>query len=256
MSAKDLGIFLAIVVVIIIGLFIFQQNRQGKDDVSHSIEQYKRIMKVAEKSNSAGMLNMAMAINKFQKKNGHYPKNLMMLHPEFIPYKPFITDLDWNYHLKNKTYMLQKSLAGQSIVASTGPDLKVSTEESGSSVSKKIVVAANTSKTAKSPLKKPAPKPDQVKKVSPQDLMKISAPVKKPEKKTKVVQSKPPSNIIKKGLNKNEKYLLSLNNYGLYIWKTPDGIIGFSDTQYPDEKKLSIFRDQSWIEYINHTDIQ
>ncbi|MFH2060575.1 MAG: hypothetical protein ABIJ59_16955 [Pseudomonadota bacterium] len=82
----------------------------------------------------------------------------------------------------------------------------------------------------------------------------LSNEIKKPDIKTlndnaKVSKVIPKFTIVKKELNTNEKFLLTFDRSKLYIWKTNEGVIGFSDIQYPEKKDLTIYKDKSWIKY-------
>ena len=213
--------------------------------------------------------------NKFHQEKGHYPNNLLKLYPEFIPEKSFISELKWKYRLGKKSYLLQKSVGKGQIVASMGPDLKLKTEEGAALIPAKMVASVNKSKASKQPVKKTKLKPPQQ---SPKKIIVNKAQKTKPDVKENTednqlakllsqnhikisgdknsgTESKPSksnllSTIVKKELNKNEKYRLAGNSYDFYIWKSPDGYIGFSNMRYPDKKNLAIYKDQSWIQYI------
>ncbi len=261
MKTVNIVIFLIIGAILAIGLYLFQQNKQSNALIAHNIQKYQQITKTAKKSSPAGLLAMASAINTFHKKKGHYPDSLLKLYPDIIPEESFITELNWKYYPEKGGYLIQKSIEGGKIIASMGPDFKLKTEMYVSATGTKMLASVTKPKAKKKILKNPIlkiPKTEsdtkknkadnKLAKIALQDQIKTSSNMK-PKKEEKTSQPNQSINIKKKELSNNEKYLLSLDGAGFYIWKTKEGIIGFSDTQYPDEKKLTMFRDQSWIEY-------
>jgi hypothetical protein len=261
METKYLVILL-IIVSIGGGLFFFQKDKQKKNLQDHKINQLRRITKAANKSMPAGMITMATAINKFNEVKGNYPINLLKLYPEFIPEKSFILKVNWKYRPEKNDYLLQKSIGKSQTLVSIGPDLKIQTGDYISSQSTEMVASVDKAKTSiKTGKKSTASKTGQVKpavrmdsdndqlaKLVPPNLIKIPENINIGEerKTTKFISL---SNIVRKKLSKKEKFLLSLNSDNFYIWKSKDGTLGFSNMQYPNEKNLAIYYDQSWIEY-------
>lgn len=258
MKASKIVIFLIVIAVLGTGLYLIQDSKQNKDLVAHNKKQFQQITEVAKKSNSAGLLLMASAINKYYQIKGHYPKDLMDLYPEFIPDKVFISTLNWEYSTKNNTYLIKRNIKGSQTFASMGPDMKLKTgREETSSLAVKIV----SSDTPKTPKKsstfisattksgfKQDTKKDQVAKAFLSNETKKTG-IETSNDSTKEIKFIPEFTIVKKELNNNEKFLLSFDRSKLYIWKTNEGVIGFSDIQYPEKKNLTIYKDKSWIKY-------
>lgn len=277
-------VILIVIVVIGSGLYFFQKHRQKKAVIAHNIEQLQRITKVAKKSSSAGLLFMATAINKFHKKKGQYPTRLLELYPEFIPEKSFILKLKWKYRPGKNTYLLQKTSGHGKMIASMGPDLRLKTGSDVPLIPAEMVASVDKSKAQNIPQKsekktkpkappkseekamasKVSPKEPDIKKntendqlaiLSPKKLLKTSADIN-PIRKRELYSSNPLTRIVTKDLNKDEKYLLSLDGLNFYIWKSNDGSVGFSNLQYPDEEDLAVYRNQNWIEYIEKPSMQ
>ncbi|MCD4744621.1 MAG: hypothetical protein K8R67_19330 [Desulfobacteraceae bacterium] len=262
-------VILFIIVAIGGGLYFFQKHRQNKDLQTHKTQQLQRITKIAQKSGTAGLVAMASAINKFYQVKGHYPKTLINLYPQFIPHKPFISTIKWQYHPEKNSYLLQKSAGAERGVASIGPDLRLRTGDDVSVTPAKMVASVDKStspKKSKTPQKsvkktgginvsqagsdpKKNTKNNQLAKLSTQGSVKITENINLREESTPY-KSDLLSSVVKKKLNKNEEFLRSFDGDNFYIWKSKDGTIGFSNMQYPDENKLAVYRNQSWIEYI------
>jgi hypothetical protein len=260
MNAKNVILFLVVILAIVGGLYLIQDKKQNKELTAHNMQRFKQITKIAKKSSHAGLLEMASAINKYHRIKGHYPNKLIDLYPEFIPDKSFISTLKWKYSTENKSYLLQKNVAGKQSFSSIGPNLKLKT-----GTHKDRIVSTNAPQN-KQLLKKPDTpkhpkiKPDINKNVTLDELKRVVSSKKvKPvqdlrinKKKKKASKPKQSLSNFKKELGKDEKFLLSFDDNRFYIWKGKDGFIGFSDTQYPDEKEFSIYRDKGWFAYTDY----
>ena len=124
--SKKYIIILVIVVAAAGGLYYYLNYKKEQDLRTHHDRQYTRIIKMAQKSSIAGMVQMARALNAYKEKNGIYPPKLSALHPDFIPVKAFIDDIQWNYTPNAKGFNLSKTIEtkkGKILTASIGPDL-------------------------------------------------------------------------------------------------------------------------------------
>lgn len=263
MKANKIIIFLIIIAILGSGAYLFQKNKQDKALVAHNKLKFQQMTEAAKKSNAAGLLVMASTINKYKRVKGRYPDALLDLYPDFISDKPFISTLNWKYSLKNGSYLIKKNIKGQKTFASMGPEFRLKTGIITSAKQPEILADKkpkfNKIKTVKVAALKSSTNGSDIKehiKLS-QTGENISSPNtnellrdKKKEIVKKNSQLEPSIRIVKKPLNKDEKFLLSLNGDRLYIWKTKNGIIGFSDIQYPTTKQLTIYRNQGWIEYV------
>lgn len=262
MKVKKIVIFLIVAAALGGGLYLFQKDRQSKALIAHNTLKFQQLTKAAEKSSSAGLLVMASAINKYHQVKGRYPEILLNLYPEFIPDKAFISTLNWKYYPETKKYLIKKNVAGKNLYASMGPDLRLQTGIEEAVKLPEAVASLNTS----NPQKTKPPEPVAINPLKPRsDIngdpsvtavtekvvspgIKTTVAIVKPEEKIKT-PDKPAVTMVRKELDQDEKFLLSFDGARLYIWKTRDGIIGFSNVEYPVEKQLTIYRDRTWIEY-------
>lgn len=223
--------------------FYFQKRDKIKEElVQHNTGRFEQMKKTAQKSSAAGMLLMASAINKYNKKNGRYPDKLLQLCPDYIPDKTFITELNWKYTRQGKTYTLKKHVTGQPIIASLGPDLKLTTQSYSAMAPKTMLASVKKNKATKIPVKKPRVKKKIKSILKPRQVADTNLKKSKSRKLPDLI-------ITKRDLAKGENFLSSFSNSGLYIWKSNDGHIGFSDVQYPNDKNMSILKDEGWLEY-------
>lgn len=263
MKANKIVIILIIIAALGSGAYLFQKNKQDKALVVHNKLKFQQMTAAAKKSNAAGLLVMASAINKYKQVKGHYPNALLELYPDFISDKPFISTLNWKYFLKNGSYLIKKNIKGQKTFASMGPEFRLKTGIITSATQPESLVDSRSKfkkiKTVKVATPKNSINGSDIKehiKLS-QTGENISSPHtkallrnKKKEIEKKNNQLEPSIRIVKKPLNKDEKFLLSFSGDRFYIWKTKNGIIGFSDTQYPTTNHLAIYRNQGWVEYV------
>ncbi len=253
MKISKVIVFLIITALLGGGLYLFQNDKNDKALAVHNKQKFEQITKAAQKSSSAGLHIMVSIINKYHKSKGQYPKKLMDLYPEFIPDESFISSINWTYKTENGTYLVEKQIEGKPKV-SMGPDKKLKAGKERIATTKPSI-KSKTSFVALSTKIKPDTKKDKnqiTNRLSSNPInksnKKISGKIKS-NNKINVPKFQPEFTIIKKELNNDEKFLLSLDRYNFYIWRTNEGVIGFSDIQYPDVKNLTIYKDKSWVEY-------
>jgi hypothetical protein len=80
MKANKIVVFLIIIAALGSGAYLFQKNKQDKALVAHNKLKFQQMTVTAKKSNAAGLLVMASAINKFKQVKGHYPNALLDLY--------------------------------------------------------------------------------------------------------------------------------------------------------------------------------
>jgi hypothetical protein len=205
---------------------------------------------------------MATTLNKFHREKGVFPDSLMELYPEFVSEKAFITALDWHYKKDKSGFILKRSIKGQNLYASINSRLKFVTgridEPTGDKQSQQVAVA----KVFKKEDKKASPKVSksefkadidqkkgkQIESITAFHNTSKEVPLKK---QTAKVTAVPAPSFVKESLGEKESYLQSFNNSNLYIWKTPNGTIGFSNIEYPKNEKLVIYDDNGWIKYLD-----
>ncbi len=255
MKTTTIIVILVILSGIGAGWYFLQKDKQDKAIVAHNKKKFQQIIQAARKSDSAGLLLMASTLNKYHKAKGQYPKNLNLLYPDFISDKAFISTLNWEYTTGKDSYTIKRSLNGKKSLFAMGPDLKLKTlrpkilsprEQPVLAKKQKKPAGLMTAKIISAPKTKPEKK--SVATAIPSDEIKKPDSVKTGDIKS-VPDLKPEFAFVKTELKKDEQFLHSFNKANFFIWKTREGVIGFSNIQYPDVKKLTIYRDNSWIEY-------
>ena len=262
---KEYIIILVIAIVGAVGMYVYQDRKKGEDLESHHRQKYSRMIESAQRSSLAGMVHMGKALNKYKKKNGAYPADLSALHPEFIPVKAFIDDLQWNYSLRGKDFYLSKTITtdgNKVLTASIGPDL-MPQEKSDVMVASVEKPKQKPSRNATKPAKKSSKAADSAaltkkskpmanalkQKIPPADL--TNAHGKLNDATKPVAAKKLPLPELEKfatyKLNEKERFVHSINRKFL-VWKNADGSLGFSNVQYPASNEMKIYDEGQWVQ--------
>ena len=264
---KKYIIILIIVIVAAAGLYFYQDQKKAKDLSAHYEREYKRMMDVARRSPMAGLAHMGRALNKYKEKNGAYPARLTDLHPEFIPVKAFIDNIQWHYKPSGNSFHLSKTIKtdGDKLqTASIGPDLRLQKESDVATAAVKTPQKAVNAGKIK-PSKKSA-KPDVL--LASTEKTKTTAKTIKPKIpltelakfSTKSGESAKPADRKKRHLRELEKvatYKLTpkeqfvhgiKSKQEILVWKNDDGSLGFSNIQYPRSKELTVYDKGEWVQ--------
>lgn len=264
---KEYIIILVIAIMVAVGLYIFQDQKQAKDLNSHHKVQYSRMIEVAQKSSIAGLAHMGRALNKYKEKNGAYPAGLSALYPDYVPVKAFIEDIEWQYKVSGKDFFLSKTITtnrGKVLTAFIGPDLMPHNKSDTS----KIVVASvetpnpksagSAAKPAKKSSKKGGAPATTIKSKPMAKALKPEIPAAGPAntrgKSTdpiKPLNSKKPSPELEKfptyKLTEKEQFVHGIKNQFL-VWKNADGSLGFSNIDYPASNELTVYDGEVWVQ--------
>ena len=272
--SKKYIIILVIVIVAAVGVYLYQNYKKENDLRAHHIRQYKRIIEVARKSSIAGLSQMARALNNYNERNGAYPAELSALHPEFIPVKAFIDDLQWNYKPNKSDFYLSKTVTtkkGKVLTASIGPDLIPQEKSQTVAASAKAAKKATSRAISKSLEKSSETGISAAISPKPKSLTPISTPavpsagLKNPpgksddstapailKNKLKPISGKKKlqpdmEKIRTRKLTKKEQFIHGVNQKFL-VWKNADGSLGFSNIQYPTSPELTVYDQGEWIQ--------
>ena len=257
MKAGKIVILLVILILVGAGVYLMQKNKQDKALTTHNQKKFEQLREAAKTSSASGLYEMTAAIKKYHKAKGQYPKKLMDLYPEYIPDRAFISTLNWEYTQEKGSFLVKRAIKGKRLYSAMGPDMKFQRgKQQGADPEQVIVSSGQRQQARKEKASVFSKKPGfttQTPKKTMADLL-TSRTRKRREAGgddalSRLKKQEPDVVIVKKSLENHEKFLLSLDGDKLYIWKTRDGIIGFSDIQYPDVAALTIYKNQSWLEY-------
>lgn len=262
MDKKYLIVFV-VSVVIAGGFFIFKTHKNKKDATAHEIQQYNRMIEVANKSSIAGMSHMGLALNKYKEEKGSYPNNLSALFPDYIPVKAFIDDIQWYYEPGGKDFYLRKTIRTEDnkvLTAAIGSDLRPIEESMMASIDKQKRSPEQTE--TKPVTKMPEPSITLASKNNPKFTTKTETTgpsatshqttIRKPSEPRKSLTSpQSPLNdsetLSKKKLSKKEQFVERVGGSFL-VWKNDDGTLGFGNVQYPTLDKITIYDQGEWLQ--------
>jgi hypothetical protein len=258
---KKYIIAVAIVITIWGAFMVYRQHKKKGDTHTYREKAYDQITEAAKKSPRAGLARMGKALNKYHKDNNAYPSTLMELYPKYLPNKSFIEEVDWYYEPRGHDFYLSKSATvGQKrIVASIDKSLRSKTETT-------VMVATPTPVPKAREVKKPKefevqrPEPSEPEPIDrdrlelareeflkalrqrQMDVTSVSVPEMYEARIISTVQPEILSIVkaeIVSGLESelSQRYL---------VWKDKNGVLGFSNVQYPHTDRLSIHAVGRW----------
>ncbi|NVM57820.1 MAG: hypothetical protein HWN51_06855 [Desulfobacterales bacterium] len=251
-----------IIVISVVSLlwcgFMGYRHMTGKQEAhTHREKAYNQITEVAKKSPRAGLAQMGMALNKYYKVNHAYPRRLKELYPKYLANKAFIDEIEWYYEPRGDDFFLSKTVivSNRRIVASIDKGLRPRTETG-------VMVAAPgpvpKEKEVKRPkdvvVQRPEPLAQSRLALARADFLKALrqrqmnvTSVSLPERdEARIISTVEPEIVpiieteVASGMESelSQRYL---------VWKDKNGILGFSNVQYPDADKLSIYAMGRWF---------
>ena len=256
---KQYIIIVAIVIVLWSGFMMYRHHKRKQDNNVYTQKAYNQVTEVAKKSPRAGLAQLGMALNKYYEKNHAYPSGLKELVPEYLSNKSLVEDIDWHYEPRSDDFYLSKTLilGNKRIVASVDKGLRPQAETG-------VMVAAST------PLPKAmeVKRPEELMEVGPQgaepptqsrlalarerflktlrqrkmDVTSVSLPARDEARIISIVQPEIIS-ISEAEKGSGVEFELSRN---YLVWKERNGVLGFSNIQYPDADRLSICAIGMW----------
>ena len=253
MKKKKYIIIVPIVIVLWCGFMVYRHHKRKQDTNAYTQKAYNQVTEVAKKSPRAGLAQMGMALNKYYEKNHAYPSGLQELVPEYLANKSLIEEIDWYYEPRGDDFYLSKTLilGNKRIVASVDKGLRPQAETG-------VMVAAPTPVPKAMEVKRP----EELKEVGPQgaespaksrlalarerflktlrqrqmDVTSVSLPQRDEARIISIVQPEIIS-ISEAETGSGLEFELSRN---YLVWKERNGVLGFSNIQYPDADRLSI----------------
>ncbi|MBN1843731.1 MAG: hypothetical protein JW883_15815, partial [Deltaproteobacteria bacterium] len=243
------------IAVLVWGGFMFYRHHRKKGDITDYMEQANRqITEAAKKAPRAGLAEIGSAIEGYHKENQAYPSRLIDLYPKYLANKSLIEEIDWYYKPRGNDFYLSKTLTvgNKRIVASIDRDLRPEAEAGA-------MVATPSPVPKAEAIKKPkwAEKPEtsertrlalareaflQALRHGRMRVTSVSLPQMDEARFISTVQPEVFS-IMESDIRSDVESELSQR---YLIWKGDNGVLGFSNVQYPDADSLSIFAFGRW----------
>jgi hypothetical protein len=231
------------------GFMTYRSHRSASEEATRATREYQRATSLALKSPSSGLSLMGGALQSYFADNGEYPAKLIQLHPQYIPHRPFIEDIEWSYtpfesdFYLGKTVILNKRPMTASIDSELRPDIETGTLVAEEDATDPRLLA----KLAK-----------------PLTIDDLGAPLDETVFKEKVVASLADQAIPNLGgweassgpeqfldpaliIGKETQYS-SISRIGdtFLVWKYRDGIKGFGNVQYPKNSQIAVLSGRTW----------
>jgi len=257
---KKYLIILIVAVIATAGFFIFKDQKNEKELNTHKMQQYNRLIEVAQKSSLAGLGHMGRALNKYRQEKGSYPANLSALYPDYIPVEAFIDDIQWYYEKGDKDFYLRKTINTEKnkvLTAAIGSDLRPIAESgimvASSDTPKRLPAQTESEPSTKIPkasitlasltnskLITETVIPD------PKSTGSKSGDSQRPltSRKSTLFELEP---VSTQKLNEKEHFVQEVKGEFL-VWKNDDGTLGFGNIQYPISEEMTIYDQGEWVQ--------
>ncbi len=251
---KEYIIVVVVVLVLWCGFMGHRYHKRKGDTEVYRTKANARITEMAKKSPRAGLTKIGRALKSYYQENRSYPSALMDLYPKYLNNKSLIEEIDWYYEPKGSDFYLSKTLIvdDRRMVAFIDNRLKPQAE-------KGLMVAAPTpAPKAKEAIRpkdtgRPEPSDKQKRTLATEDFLQalrqsrmsvnsVSLPERREERLIAAVQPEvmlaaEPDTSPCVGSELSQRYL---------VWKDKDGVLGFSNVQYPTASKLSVYAIGRW----------
>jgi len=251
--------YIMVVAVAVVLWFAFMgyRHHKGKRDTDEYTQKANsRATEIAKASPRAGLAQMGMALKRYYDENHAYPPSLTELSPKYLANKSLIEEIDWYYEPRGDDFFLSKTLivGDRRIVASIDKSLRPEAETGA-------MVATPTAVSRPREVRKPVeviaqrPEPSDRTKLAlareaffealrqrQLDVTSVSLPDRGESRlistvQPEVVSMTEPGTASGVGSDLGERYL---------VWKDKDSVLGFSNVQYPQADKLSIYAIGRW----------
>jgi len=253
---KKYIIVVSIVIVLWCAFMGYRHHKKKEDTGTYRQKASNQVTEIAKKSPRAGLAQMGMALKRYYAKKQAYPSSLMDLYPEYLPYKSLIEEIDWYYEPRGDDFYLSKTLVvgNKRMVASIDKGLRPQTETG-------VMLATPTAIPKAKGVKKPGELAPEMPGPSAQSRLALAG-----ERFLKILRQRQMDVTSVSLLERNEARIISTVqpeivlitepetgsgaefelSYRYLVWKDKNGVLGFSNTQYPDADRLSICAVGRW----------
>ena len=256
---KKYIIVVSVVIVLWCGFMVYRHHKRKQDTGAYTQKAHNQVTEIAKKSPKAGLAQMGMALKKYYEENNAYPSSLMALCPKYLANKSLIDEIDWYYEPRDKDFFLSKTvMVGEKrMLAYIDKGLRPRIE-------KGVMVATPTPV----PKAKEVKKPKEVVEAGPKraeppaksrlalarerffktlrqrqmDVTSISLPERN---EARIISTVQPEIVLISGAETGSGVEFELSQRYL-VWKNRNGVLGFSNIQYPDADRLSICAVGRW----------
>jgi len=253
---KKYIMLVAVAVVLWCGFMGYRHHKGKRDTGTYTEQANNRATEMAKASPRAGLAQMGMALKRYYDENHAYPAKLTALFPKYLANQTLIEEIDWYYEPKGDDFFLSKTLivGDKRIVASVDKSLRPQAETGA-------MVAAPT----------PIPKPREVQR--PREVVTEESGASAQERlalareafleglmqrqmavtsvsalegfESRIISTVQPE-VVSMTQSKIGSGVESDLSGRYLVWKDKNSVLGFSNVQYPQTDKLSIYAVGNW----------
>lgn len=247
---------IAVVLVAIVwtGFMVYRHQRNKQGATSYQDRTQKQMQEIAKKSPRGAMVLIGRALDRYHKEHHQYPAKLQDIYPKYMAHKSLLEKTNFYYERKGEDFYLSTTFTvdRRTIVAYMEKDLRPQVDMG-------TMVAAPT----------PVKQPKAVQEVSGVKKVELSAEARTALARENLI------NALRRGAfnvaavsipNREEQRLIAAAmprviseseaasdlepelGHRYLVWKGPTGVLGFSDVQYPDSDRLSVYVYGRWYD--------
>lgn len=230
-----------VVIIIAAGLFFFFRSQKKTEEIEKvHAEAFVKVTDLAQKVPISGLPQMASALKRYHAKHQKYPEQLELLYPEFIPYRPFIEEIEWEYVPQGDNFTLTKTIirGNKQVAASIDKSMN---PVIGSGME---IAAAD----------KPAPRRGRAEQIEetepllalkPIETIQPIEPLETDEPEQEAIIEQP--EIISMVEGEIGHGIGSDISQKMLVWRDKNGVLGFGNVIYPGTRNLTIYKNGNWI---------
>ncbi|MFZ5572086.1 MAG: hypothetical protein ACOZF0_16930 [Thermodesulfobacteriota bacterium] len=194
-----------------------------------------KLTEISKKIPQAGLTQMGLAIKQYHEKNGNFPGKLADLYPEFIPSREFIDEIDWQYQAKGDDFLLTKTItkSQERVVVSVDKELIPRMAEE-----MLVATAESQNPSRKEMFEIPEPRPL----LPPKPL--AFGPGSEGAATESLIET---PEIVSVEDGEIKPGITGGMGRSILVWKDDRGTLGFGNVIYPEDSRLSVYRNNKWI---------
>jgi hypothetical protein len=253
---KKYIIVVSLLIVVWGAFMVYRGHKKEQDTGAYRQKANNQVTEMAKKSPRAGLAQMGTALQRYYANNRAYPSSLIDLYPKYLANKSLIEEIDWYYEPRGDDFYLSKTVGSgdKRMVASIDKGLRPQTETS-------VMVATPTAIPKTKEVKKPHELAPQ--EFDPSDRSRLAlarqrflkslrqrqldvTSISLPERdEARIISTVQPEIVLISEDDTGSGAEFELSQKYL-VWKDKSGVLGFSNTQYPDADRLSICAIGRW----------
>jgi len=252
--SKKYIIGICIAVLVWGGFMFYRHHRKKGDTAAYRDKSQKQMLEIAKKSPRAGLVLIGRALDRYYRENHKYPANLDEIYPKYLANKSILEEVGPHYEPRGDDFFLSTTFTvdNRRMVAYLDKDLRPQ-------IDKGVMVASPRPIPKAEAIKKPEraqrPEPSERTRLAlareaflqslRQGRIRVTS-VSLPERdEVRLIATVQPEVVLIMESDIRSDVESELSQRYL-VWKGINGVLGFSNVQYPDADSLSIFAFGRW----------